>query len=342
MKLEVGKKYKDRRGNMVEITAFRDQLTKYPFVGCNHETYTKSGTWDKHGESDKDLIEELNMLHLEVGKKYKTKAGIVVEIIKIDAQYGDFRFIGKEEGLDHEGRYRSEGRYSSCGEHAYYTSSRLIEEMEMVIKLEVGKKYRNLKGDLVIIQSKSVIPCARPFKGLVLHTNAEMWYMENGHHIADYTVSINDLVEEMDEDIKDKSFKSVQEIYAYLGNGGIVKVKNNAIIYYFENDELTREYIKDGRKDTQREKETRSEIMSINFDIDNFEKYERPVTKNWYDDIPEQGILCMVRHKFETVNEVTLIFRKTDNLYRDMNGNCWSNARPATLEDLKQYLYESA
>ena len=268
MKLEVGKKYKDRRGNMVEITAFRDQLTKYPFVGCNHETYTKSGIWDKHGESDRDLIEELNMLHLEIGKKYKTKAGIVVEIIKIDAQYGDFRFIGKEEGLDHEGRYRS------CGEHAYYTRSRLIEEI--------------------------------------------------------------------DEDIKDKSFKSVQEIYAYLGNSGIVKVKNNAIIYYFENDELTREYTKTGVKETQREKETRSEIMIFNFDIDKVEKYERSVIKNWYDDIPEQGILCMVRHKFETVNEITLIFRKTDNLYRDMNGNCWSNARPATLEDLKQYLYESA
>ena len=337
MKLEVGKKYKDRRGNMVEITAFRDQLTKYPFVGCNHETYTKSGTWDKHGESDRDLIEELNMLHLEIGKKYKTKAGIVVEIIKIDAQYGDFRFIGKEED-------GSEGRYRSGGEHAYYTSSRLIEELEleMVIKLEVGKKYRNLKGGIVIIQSKSVIPCARPFKGLVLHTNTELWYMENGHHIADYTVSINDLVEEMDEDIKDKSFKSVQEIYAYLGAGGIIKVKNNAIIYYFENDELTREYTKTGVKETQREKETRSEIMIFNFDIDKVEKYERLVIKNWYDDIPEQGILCMVRDKFYSIDDFTLIFRKTDNLYRDMNGNCWSNARPATLEDLKQYLYESA
>ena len=74
-------------------------------------------------------------------------------------------------------------------------------------------------------------------------------------------------VEEMNEGIKDKSFKSVQEIYAYLGAGGIVKAKNNAIIYYFENDELTREYTKDGRKDTQREKETRSEIMFFNFDI---------------------------------------------------------------------------
>ena len=396
MKLEVGKKYKDRVGDIVEIYGCYDrQPTSYPFAGDNGQRYAINGTWDKHAKTDKDLIEELNMLHLklgkkykdrdgnvidiietnsshgdfrcigkksageyrryrpdgkcrfdgcmdlieelnmlhlEIGKKYKTKAGIVVEIIKIDAQYGDFRFIGKEEDGS-EGRYRSGGECILVGNEAD-----LIEEK--VIELEVGKKYKNRGGDIVKVTYKSVIPCARPFKGLIFNTNTELWYMENGHHIADYTKSINDIIEEMDEDIKDKSFKSVQEIYAYLGAGGIVKAKNNAIIYYFENDELTREYTKDGRKDTQREKETCSEIIAI-FDIDIFEKYERPIIKNWYDDIPEQGILCMVCHIPGTVNNVVLVYKKKAGAYYDTAGGCWSNARPATLDDLKQYLYET-
>jgi len=49
----------------------------------------------------------------------------------------------------------------------------------------------------------------------------------------------------------------------------------------------------------------------------------------------------VVRHKFETVNHFTLIFRKIENLYYDEYGNYWSNAKPATLEDLQKYMYES-
>lgn len=269
MKLKVGKSYKDRSGNVVEIVDCYNQIlpTSYPFVSRT-QRYTESGIWDKHAKTDMDLIEELSMLHLEVGKKYKDRIGNIVEIIMVDSFYGDFRYIGKGTSGECE-RYRPDGE---CILHGCKT----------------------------------------------------------------------DLIEEMDEAIKDKSFKSVQEIYAYLGAGGIVKVKNNAIIYYFENDELTREYTKVGRKETQREKDTRSETMYINFDIyGSFEKYERPPIKNWDDDIPKQGILCIVTDKLEITNHFTLIFQKIENLYYDEYGSYWSNARPATIEDLTQYLYES-
>lgn len=339
MKLEVGKSYRDRIGNIVEISdCFDLQPTIYPFVGSNSQRYAITGTWDIHAKTDKDLIEELNMLHIEVGKKYKNKTGIVVEIMEIDAQYGDFRYIGK--GSD--GEYR---RYRPDGKHANYTSADLIEELEQVIKLEVGKKYRNRKGNMVIIQSKSTLPCPYPFIGLELNTNRA--YTESGIPL-DHGES-HGIVKEIDEDIKDNSFKSVQEIYAYLGAGSIIKVKNNAIIYYFENDELTREYTKTGVKETQREKETRSDIMSITFDIDKFEKYERPVIKNWYDDIPEQGFICMVNYR-NVAEDGTIAYLKpklavivsyNGQFFVDNLDIFWDNATPASFGDLTQYVYEA-
>ena len=147
MKLKVGKSYKDRSGNVVEIVDCYDQIlpTSYPFVSRT-QRYTESGMWDKHAKTDKDLIEELsNMLHLEVCKKYKDRIGNIVEIIMVDSFYGDFRYIGKGTSGECE-RYRPDGK------HINFKDTDLIEELEEVnIKLEIGKKYRNHNGNIVII-----------------------------------------------------------------------------------------------------------------------------------------------------------------------------------------------
>jgi len=213
------------------------------------------------------------------------------------------------------------------------------------MKLEVGKKYKNRNGNIVIIQFKSTLPCPYPFIGVELltsTTSTSRAYTESG--ICLDNCKSYDIVEEIDKDIADNSFKSVQEIYAYLGAGGIVKVKNNAIIYYFENDELTREYTKDGRKETQREKDTHSEMMFVHFDTYRFEKYEKPITKSWDDDIPEQGIICMATYIDDGGKEfdsLAVIISVEGTFYRCDSGFLWGSVRPATLEDITPYLYES-
>jgi hypothetical protein len=337
MKLEVGKSYRDRIGNIVEISdCFDQQPTIYPFVGSNSQRYAITGTWDIHAKTDKDLIEELIMLHLEVGKKYKNKSGMVVEIIKIDSQYGDFRYIG----ICSEGGYR---RYRPDGEHANYTSADLIEEVEQVnMKLEVGKKYRNRNGDIVIIQSKSTLPCPYPFIGLELHTNTNRTYTESGRPL-DHGES-HDIVEEMNEGIKDKSFKTSQDAYVYLGAGGIIKNKSGNSIFYFENGDVYYECLTSGIRNNY----IFNGIMFLPEPISNLEKYERPVIKNWYDDIPEQGILCMV--KYRAVENGTISYLKprlsvivsyNGQFFVDNLDIFWDNATPATFGDLTQYVYDA-
>ena len=50
----------------------------------------------------------------------------------------------------------------------------------------------------------------------------------------------------------------------------------------------------------------------------------------------------MVPTVFGTVNTLVLVYNKRENVYYGSAGEYWFEARPATLEDLKQYLYESA
>ena len=60
----------------------------------------------------------------------------------------------------------------------------------------------------------------------------------------------------------------------------------------------------------------------------------------WYHDIPEQGILCVVFSDVGEIRNFTLITNYVNNLYRDVYGDHWSNARPATLDDMKNYLQQ--
>jgi len=56
MKLEVGKKYVTRKGDVVEIVSKGGRI--YQFEGDNYSTYTGGGSVFFTGESDQDLIGE--------------------------------------------------------------------------------------------------------------------------------------------------------------------------------------------------------------------------------------------------------------------------------------------
>lgn len=60
MKLEVGKKYKSRRGDIVTITTrTRDCGIDYPFSDNEENSYTESGNFYSYMRSEEDLIEEV-------------------------------------------------------------------------------------------------------------------------------------------------------------------------------------------------------------------------------------------------------------------------------------------
>jgi len=138
MKIEVGKKYRTRDGKVAEITSISDR-DAYPVagdVGGELEVWTAQGVFLRSAdESDLDLIEEVvdgqspGALKIEVGKKYRTRNGVVVlidreghpEAPSCDAEF--YQFSGRHETTI-EG-WRADGRFWE------YTNSRmdLVEEV---------------------------------------------------------------------------------------------------------------------------------------------------------------------------------------------------------------------
>ena len=59
LKLEVGKTYRNWRGEVVKIVR-KDADARYPYKGNNGKRYTESGRWYDFDEEDPDnLIEEV-------------------------------------------------------------------------------------------------------------------------------------------------------------------------------------------------------------------------------------------------------------------------------------------
>jgi hypothetical protein len=58
LKLKVGKKYRDRNGELVEIVDYQAD-PHYPFIGGNGNNYMESGRWARLSEDQRDLIEEV-------------------------------------------------------------------------------------------------------------------------------------------------------------------------------------------------------------------------------------------------------------------------------------------
>ena len=63
----------------------------------------------------------------------------------------------------------------------------------------------------------------------------------------------------------------------------------------------------------------------------------------WYDNIPEQGVLCFVaqkQHELEQSQLVRIIFEFFDGRFKQRNGFVWKYARPVTLEEIQHLIYK--
>ena len=70
IKLEVAKKYRNRRGEVVEIISKRPVSNNYPFNGSDARNYAQNGRYVRDRESGTDLIEEV----IEPAKKPHKRA----------------------------------------------------------------------------------------------------------------------------------------------------------------------------------------------------------------------------------------------------------------------------
>lgn len=168
MKIEVGKTYKDRLGDIITI-AGKDvyhTTSTYPYLGDNASIYMEDGRYDSMGAcEDYDLIEEVptsgSKLEIAIGKCYKTRQDKLVTITGKSRPTARhiYPFTGSNDVV-----YMSNGKANQFAESdldlieevstiamfgSTWTFNNLKEEQTM--KLEVGKSYKNRGGDVVSI-----------------------------------------------------------------------------------------------------------------------------------------------------------------------------------------------
>lgn len=66
------------------------------------------------------------------------------------------------------------------------------------------------------------------------------------------------------------------------------------------------------------------------------------IPPKWYDNIPEQGILCRVYASVDTPLAAAVIIAKYEDAYVDSIGLYWDEAIPMTQEEITPLLYKAA
>jgi hypothetical protein len=81
------------------------------------------------------------------------------------------------------------------------------------------------------------------------------------------------------------------------------------------------------------------ELVSYSFkDPQNWEAYEEKHVE-WFEDIPEQGVLCWVGDSPKSTF-ITLVVSMSENNYFITKSNCYYNyAIPLTKEEVEKYIY---
>lgn len=133
--------------------------------------------------------------------------------------------------------------------------------------------------------------------------------------------------------IPSNSFKTQQEIWQYVLEGGKVRSKVSNNIYYFKDGFLTKHNLEN--KDN-REHATELHLRKA----DQWEKYVEP--PKWYENIPEQGVLCWVDYNNHPDIKCMVLVKSFDGVkdVRSVDDLYYDTATPVTEEEVKQFIYK--
>ena len=192
----------------------------------------------------------------------------------------------------------------------------------MTIKLEVGKAYRNRNGEIVTIVAEN------PGEIMEFVDSDGETYRRDGTFIAGYC-SISDLVEEFTH------FRTQQEIFEYLANGGYVAPRRDcSFLIGFNTKGVMYKFDLFGVA-----------LCKDNWYFDDLNAWTIAVPKvsEWCDNIPEQGVLCWCKEDgTEPVPRIIVKYvAGTVYPFRTKDGSSHAYAVPATLEELAKYILEN-
>jgi hypothetical protein len=217
MKLEVGKKYLNREGQVIKIIDFSPSSLHYKYSD-GIDTFTEDGfQWRDRQHSPNDLVSEYTedkVFKIEVGKRYTSRDGSWVSgpVEKHPSQDGyRAKFFRLDDGTEnnemfyeHQSGYwwfSEEGSFNVPSNKNPYDLVKEYTE-EKIFKVEAGKRYYTRNGGIteaVNIDDES----SQPFTAKVYNKDNRYqgfkWFNENGHWLKERGESEWDLVKEYEE-----------------------------------------------------------------------------------------------------------------------------------------------
>lgn len=137
--------------------------------------------------------------------------------------------------------------------------------------------------------------------------------------------------------MKNANIKSIEEAKKRLENGEVFYL-NEYILYYQDS------YMLKGES-PYRFKHKLLGNVAITGAWYSFEDWQ--VESKWYDNIPEQGILCFVSDTKDlsfsefgkgTLFDIIMSYHSLENYFSGKISDSWQYARPVTEDEIKQYI----
>ena len=223
MKLEVGKTYKNRDGEVVMIVKYEEAED---FYRCKYRTYTPYGSYYTNGESSYDLIEEVVPAIAYRVKAEQTDNRDFVKSMEGEKGkvYTEFKLIPSyHEKFINMGGWSYYATQVDAGYIDPITGEFVMNENESKkLKLEVGKTYKTRGGEIVKIVS------AEGWDQYKFRDNNRWTYTEDGLRydwVPDHEYNIVEEVESKKPKLKLEVGKTYRDGYGDLHT--IVSNKSN-------------------------------------------------------------------------------------------------------------------
>jgi hypothetical protein len=279
-------------------------------------------------------------IELEVGKQYITRDGSeYTEPLKqlTGNTSGDFGYIATTYKIGTEvstatRTWAHDGSWISSVENdldlvAEYKPEEIKMIGKVIVNIEAGKTYRTREGKEVTLVSDDSYTLSG--------SNGFLYNKSLTGSIYSYENSDHDLVEEV---VKEPvtSFTTQQEIYKYLVSGGYISCGGMDIFGFSEEGRLASFNIYGEFK------------YGANFTFNLPSCWQvatiepKPVPR-WEDALKDKKILCKVGYSEDDLYLVALIqdiLSDADYPYESVDGNVYTFAKPLTLEEVTNYIYE--
>lgn len=274
-------------------------------------------------------------IELEVGKRYVTRDGseYTAPLEQLTNGFlGSFVYIATTYKIGTEASIATRtwtygGSWTSNGENeldliAEYNPEEIKMIGKVVVNIEAGKTYRTREGKEVTLEPWDEYPLTGS-NGFIYCKSLTGSVYANEH-------SEFDIVEEV---VKEPvtTFTTQQEIYKHLASGGYVRLYADSICGFTEEGTLA---VFDNYG---------SFMYPSDRTFTNASSWQvATIEPMWYENIPEQGILCWVDDNSGTQLRIVTKYRSEFEFHFKVEGTgvWYKNATPLTLEEIKQYIYQ--